>query len=372
MIGRTLGPFLDWYAGQRRRQIERAWQNAAAVQAHTLLRLVETARRTEFGMIHGFDRIRTVADYQARVPVGTYLDFQPMWTRVLQGESDVTWPGRARHWVKTSGTTAGDKVIPVTREAFVSHRKGGWDAFLLAVRRVGARHLLDGRMLLVGGSTALHPVGHDGLLGDLSGLVVKGLPPVFRGRHSPGPTVAAIEDWEMRMSAVAALAARQDLRLLSGMPSWVLILLERVARVLEMSGRRVQDLGDCWPNLGVFVHGWVSFAPYEALFRERIGRPSTRSRCTPPRKGSSQSRLNGARASRSCSTTGSSTSSCRRKTSSDRDPGVTRSPTWSWGASTRPFSRRRPASGPISWATPCGSSPATRYASRSPDGRGTT
>jgi GH3 auxin-responsive promoter len=273
MIGRTLGPFLDWYAGQRRRQIERAWQNAAAVQTHTLLRLVETARRTEFGMIHGFDRIRTVADYQARVPVGTYLDFQPMWTRVLQGESDVTWPGRARHWVKTSGTTAGDKVIPVTREAFVSHRKGGWDAFLLAVRRVGARHLLDGRMLLVGGSTALHPVGRDGLLGDLSGLVVKGLPPVFRGRHSPGPTVAAIEDRETRMSAVAALVARQDLRLLSGMPSWVLILLEHVARVLEMSGRLVQDLGDCWPNLGVFVHGGVSFAPYEALFRERIGRP---------------------------------------------------------------------------------------------------
>ncbi len=39
--------------------------------------------------------------------------------------------------MKTSGTTAGDKVIPVTPEAFASHRKGGWDALLRAASRAG-------------------------------------------------------------------------------------------------------------------------------------------------------------------------------------------------------------------------------------------
>ena len=54
-----------------------------------------------------------------------------------RGACGVTWPGRCRDWVKTSGTTSGDKMIPVTREAFASHRKGGWDALLLACSRPG-------------------------------------------------------------------------------------------------------------------------------------------------------------------------------------------------------------------------------------------
>ena len=59
-----------------------------------------------------------MAYYQVKVPVREYLDFRPLWGRALDGASDVTWPGRPRHWVKTSGTTAGDKAIPVTPQAF--------------------------------------------------------------------------------------------------------------------------------------------------------------------------------------------------------------------------------------------------------------
>jgi hypothetical protein len=78
--------------------------------------------------------------------------------------------------VKTSGTTSGDKVIPVTREALASHRKGGWDALLMATERVGARHLIGGPMLFLGGSTAARPAGAGSRVGDLSGLAVRRLP----------------------------------------------------------------------------------------------------------------------------------------------------------------------------------------------------
>jgi hypothetical protein len=191
---------------------------------------------------------------------------------VLAGEADVTWPGRPRHWVKTSGTTAGDKLIPVTDEAFRSHRQGGWDALCLAAERAGGRRLLGGTMLFLGGSTALAPVGAGAFVGDLSGLAVRKLPPGLRGCYAPGAATAAIADWEPRISAIAARVSRQDVRLLAGMPSWMLILFEQVARVRQAGGRPLRDLVECWPHLGVFIHGGVSFAPYRRVFEDWVGR----------------------------------------------------------------------------------------------------
>jgi GH3 auxin-responsive promoter len=271
MIARAAGALLERGASHRRRALERLGRRAAEVQEATLRRLVARARRTEFGRAHDFDSIRSADDYQRQVPLRQYLDFRPLWARAIHGQADVTWPGRPRHWVKTSGTTAGEKYIPVTTEALASHRRGGWDALLLAAERAGGAHLLGGPMLFLGGSTALEALGEGCEAGDLSGLVVRRLPPGIRSRYSPGPAIAAIPDWEERITAAALQARNQDLRLLCGMPSWILILFARVGRAAQIAGRAVRDLRECWPNLRVLVHGGVSFAPYGRIFEECMG-----------------------------------------------------------------------------------------------------
>jgi GH3 auxin-responsive promoter len=273
VIERVGGAAIRAYATHRRRALEGVARDAVRVQEATLLHLVRSARATEFGRSHGFDDIRSVADYQARTPLGDYLRFMPLWSRAVEGERDVTWPGRVNYWVKTSGTTAGDKLIPVTQEAFRAHRRGGWDALLIASERVESDQLVGGPLLFLGGCTALSRIGKDAWVGDLSGLVVRDLPPGVRGRYSPGRAISSIPDWDQRIDAVAHLAQSQDLRLISGMPSWLLILFERVARVARAGCRPVANLGECWPNLGVFIHGGVSFAPYRATFEEWMGRP---------------------------------------------------------------------------------------------------
>jgi hypothetical protein len=284
-IAHLASPAFAWWARGRRRALEAVWRRPAAAQEAALLRLVRAASDTEFGLAHGFQHIRSVAAYQERVPVRDYLDFRPLWARVLDGARDVTWPGRPRYWVKTSGTTAGDKAIPVTAEALAAHRRGGWDAFLFASEQAGAANLLGGPLLLLGGSTALAPIGTDARMGDLSGLVMRRLPPGFQGRYSPGRDVASIPDWEQRVEAAAALVSRQDLRLISGMPSWLLILFERVARVRQAAGAPLRDLRQCWPNLRVLVHGGVSFGPYRAVFDEWFGGPLPRVEVYPASEG---------------------------------------------------------------------------------------
>lgn len=282
MIAQGAARLLDWYVPRRRRAWERADRAAIARQESALLGLVGRARQTKFGRDHGFDAIRSIADYQSRVPLREYLEFKPLLEQALAGDADVLWPGRPRYWVKTSGTTAGDKVLPVTSEAFASHRRGGWDALIMAAERVGARHLFGGPMLFLGGCTQLSPIGIRAKCGDLSGLVAHRLPPVLRGLYSPGPDLSAIPNWETRIDAIASRIAHQDLRLLSGMPSWMLILFERVAR---LGHGATTHMGDRWPNLRVFVHGGVSFAPYHDVFEQSVGRSLERVEVYPASEG---------------------------------------------------------------------------------------
>src|SRR5262249_7037572 len=142
VIARIGGVLLDRLADRRRRALEALARRPMEAQKAALFKLVRRAQGTPFRPRHDFAGMRSTEDSQARVGVGQYLDFRPLWTRALEGERDVTWPGRPRYWTKTSGTTAGDKTIPVTDEAFASHRKGGWDALLLAAAKVGGQHLL--------------------------------------------------------------------------------------------------------------------------------------------------------------------------------------------------------------------------------------
>ena len=287
MIGRATGRALDWCAGRRRRRLEEVWRDPAGVQERALRHLTATARDTEFGLAHGFRGIRSVAEYQARVPVRDYGQLKPWLERAAAGEESVAWPGRCRDWVKTSGTTSGDKVIPVTPEAFAAHKRGGWDALLRAASLAGGgQTLMGGPMLFLGGSTALRPLGQGTQVGELSGLVASRLPWGFRGRYSPGPACAAIPDWEERLDAIAALATTQDLRLLSGMPSWLVIFFERVASHAEAAGgRRLRSLGQLWPHLRVLIHGGVAFAPYADVFEEWLGRRLPRVEVYPASEG---------------------------------------------------------------------------------------
>ncbi len=52
---------------------------------------------------------------------------------------------------------------------------------------------------------------------------------------------------------------------LSGVPSWMLAVLKRV---LEITGKT--GLEEVWPNLEVFFHGGISFAPYRDLYHQLI------------------------------------------------------------------------------------------------------
>jgi hypothetical protein len=55
-----------------------------------------------------------------------------------------------------------------------------------------------------------------------------------------------------------------------GVPAWLQILLERIIDYYQ-----VDNIHDIWPNLSIYVHGGVSFAPYKKGFEKLLAKPLT-------------------------------------------------------------------------------------------------
>src|SRR5262245_32297372 len=92
-------------ARRRVRRLDR--RSAADTQTRTLLALVRHARHTRFGRAHDFARIRTVADFQERVPLRDYDAFwAEYWQPAFPDLTGVTWPGPIPYLALSSGTTS--------------------------------------------------------------------------------------------------------------------------------------------------------------------------------------------------------------------------------------------------------------------------
>ena len=257
--------FSAW-ARRRMARVERVGRDPVAAQRRTLLDLVRGAAETSFGKAHGFAGIRTHSEFAARVPVRRYVDFVPWIERQLAGEEDVCWPGRPRYFAKTSGTTAGDKSIPVTGAMVAQNRRAGRDVLTFHLRGNPGSKILGGRQLFLGGSTLLDRLPTGAFRGDLSGVMASEMPFYLRRGILPSPPVVAIEDWERKLDAIARESLSQDLRVLAGMPSWSLLLFEAWKR---LSGGAT--VGELFPNLELFVHGGVRYDPYRAPVEAALG-----------------------------------------------------------------------------------------------------
>jgi len=268
-IGRALLAAARW----RVRQVARWKDDPSPVQERLLRRLIRAARDTRFGREHSFARVRSIADYQARVPLREYLDFKPWWDRLFEGERDVTWPGRIRYFPITSGTTAGNKLIPLSAHGVRNQLRAGRDVITFHLALTGDADLFAGKFLYLGGSTDLKRGPHDTLIGDLSAIMALETPRYVHAVRLPSREINFIADWEKKLQAMAEEALDEDVRGISGTPSWMMCLFERVLELRERRGRPAATLAEIWPNLSLVVHGGCSFEPYRRSFAELFGKP---------------------------------------------------------------------------------------------------
>ncbi|MEI7620272.1 MAG: GH3 auxin-responsive promoter family protein [Candidatus Falkowbacteria bacterium] len=255
-------------AFSRRRQSVRFFMdNPFLVQDNIFRYLIKKGRHTSWGKKYNYNKIKSIADFQKLVPISRYEDLQPEIERLLRGEDGVLWPDKIKYFSKSSGTTGSkSKFIPISNVALRdNHYLGGRSLFATYFAQNLNSNVLLGQNFGLGGSRQKTDIGTDKYIADVSVIIMKNLPWWARLRRSPRFSVAAMSEWEDKLNQISEIIAYQNIVSISGVPSWNLILARKI---LEITGKK--NLLEVWPNLELFVHGGINFAPYRSQFEELI------------------------------------------------------------------------------------------------------
>ncbi len=267
---KVLSLFISKLAQLRFRGVRNWIAYPYSAQRNVLQHLVTQAQFTEFGKKYQFNRLFTVKDYKKRVPIHQYEDLQPYISRMMDGEENVLWNTPINWFAKSSGTTSDkSKFIPLSEESFKEmHYKASKDVLTNYYNNFPESELLTGKGLVVGGSHQLNSLNEEIQFGDLSALLMQNSPFWGQWLRTPELRIALMDEWESKIEELARNTIQENVTSIAGVPTWTIILIKRV---LELSGKKV--LADVWPNLELYLHGGVSFAPYRAQIASLIGKP---------------------------------------------------------------------------------------------------
>jgi GH3 auxin-responsive promoter len=264
-----LNSIVTWVMKKRIHQIELFMKYPHEVQDEVLKKLLNAARFTEFGQRYSFEDIVNYDDFKKRVPVHTYEQLFPYIDRLMRGEQNVLWPTEVKWFAKSSGTTnARSKFIPVSPESLEDcHFKGGKDLLSIYVNNYPDTTIFSGKGLGVGGSYQVNEFDPTSTshYGDVSAVIMQNLPPWAEFIRTPSLEVALMDNWEEKIDRIATQTAKVDVAHIAGVPTWTFLLLQRI---LELEKK--ENILEVWPNLEVFFHGAVAFAPYRKLFKNLI------------------------------------------------------------------------------------------------------
>jgi hypothetical protein len=267
MRNHWLNSIMRYVLRKRMRRIRYFSEHPQEVQSALLSQFINANRHTEWGRIHDFKHIYNTHQFAQNVPIQDYESLNPYINRMMHGERNVLWDGQVKWYSKSSGTTNDkSKYIPVTiRNLKTCHLKGGWDTSALIYKARPQTQGFVGKMLLMGGTYESYEPYPQTRFGDVSAIMIHHLPSVANYIYAPSLDIAMMPNFEQKVEAMAHALIKEDMRSIGGVPTWTVVLLRRI---LEITGKN--NILDVWPNLEVYIHGGVSFAPYKETFKKLI------------------------------------------------------------------------------------------------------
>ena len=184
---------VSWVMKQRIHQIELFIKYPCEVQEDWFKKLIEAGRFSEWGRVHGYSSIKSIADFRRHVPIQDYESLKPWINRLRAGEQRLLWNTETKWFAKSSGTTSDkSKFIPVTEESLQEcHFKGGKDLLSIYCNNHPDTGLFNGKLLSLGGS---HEASFDNEMfyGDLSAILIQNLPLWVQLFRTPDISIALL------------------------------------------------------------------------------------------------------------------------------------------------------------------------------------
>ncbi|MDR2083633.1 MAG: GH3 auxin-responsive promoter family protein [Bacteroidales bacterium] len=254
-------------------KIKRFKEEPIEIQNAIFKDLINRAANTTWGQNYNYSSFSSIADFRESVPLSTYEDLEPYFQEIMNGKQNLLWPDKIQWFSKSSGTTTGkSKFIPVSKETlFGCHYDAGRAMVATYIDNRDNTKLLFGKNISVSGSYLQEVSGKNHyLVGDISAILMQNLPKWAEYIKIPSKKLTLISDWEEKINMIAEAVVKRNVVSFLGVPSWMLVILRKIE---EVSGKSIDET---WPNLEVFFHGGVDFAPYRDRYNALIKNPNMR------------------------------------------------------------------------------------------------
>jgi hypothetical protein len=251
-----------------------ASKSPADAQREVLKQLLDKAKNTAFGKYYGFELILDSDDPAAafadKIPYHDYdAIYGEWWSKIREGHKDITWPGINQYFAVSSGTTSASKYIPVTDEMLECIRKTAIKQIMSLAKHDLPPEFFEKQIMMLGSSTDLKE--NKGFLeGEISGISASRIPFWFKNFYKPGLEISSIANWDERIQQIAEHAREWDIGSLSGIPSWIELMMKKV-----IEHHQVANIHEIWPNLSVYTPGGVAFEPHRKTFEKLLAHPLT-------------------------------------------------------------------------------------------------
>ena len=253
------------FAASVQKQLKKWANNPIETQQKVFESLITKAVSTQFGKDHDFISINNHEDFVNRVPVRDYEQLKPYVDKVVQGESDILWPGKPAYFAKTSGTTSGVKYIPITEESMAFQVQSSRNAILCYIHETGNASVVNGKWIFLQGSPKMSE--KNGIkVGRLSGISAHYVPNYLQKNRLPSWETNCIEDWETKVEAIIEETIHENMTLIAGIPSWVQMYFERI------ENKTNKKISEVFKNFNLYIYGGVNYEPYRNKFEELIGK----------------------------------------------------------------------------------------------------
>ncbi|MBN1275776.1 GH3 auxin-responsive promoter family protein [Candidatus Woesearchaeota archaeon] len=271
---------------------QRALHNPAKVQEDLLKHILHHNRETAYGRKYGFAAIKSIEEFQEKVPVVTYDDLFPYVECMLQGMRNVLVKDKVVFFATTSGTTSKPKLIPVTnvRKQQLQQELLLWLSFMA---KRGLLKGIRGKTLYFAGPFREEVSMGGTLMGSISGYMAWKSPVWAKSKLVVPPEFYNEMDFDKktRMIALKALATRNITQIGFAAPIEAILFFDYVKKhkrsllkELERLGKnhRVRQLakltdfspGRIWPRLSLIncIKSETNM-PYLEVVEEKVGLP---------------------------------------------------------------------------------------------------
>lgn len=240
---------------------------AEEIQNIQLKRILKNAENSKFAKNNSLTANMNYEAFRKNVSVNDYESQKALINDMTLGKEDILINGNCKFFAKSSGTTNDkSKFIPVPKIHLKScHYQGTKDVVALYLVGNPNSRLGEGKSLILGGSHSPINLNSKSIAGDLSAILVSNMPKIGEFLRVPSSKTLLMNEWNAKMEQILKEVNHKDVRSLSGVPSWILVLLKRL---LEQENK--QYITDIWSNLEVFFHGGISFEPYRQIYQELI------------------------------------------------------------------------------------------------------